>query len=37
METKAWDELNGSLAISGNEADIKRNKVYLYSNEFKSC
>lgn len=35
METKAWDELNGSLAISGNEADIKRNKVYLYSNEFK--
>lgn len=35
METKVWDELGGSLAINGYEADIKRNKVYLYSNEFE--
>lgn len=35
METKVWDELSGSLAVNGNEADIKRSKVYLYSNEFK--
>ncbi|HHV30448.1 copper amine oxidase N-terminal domain-containing protein [Acetivibrio mesophilus] len=35
METKVWDELGDSLAVNGNEADIKRSKVYLYSNEFK--
>ncbi|TYQ13228.1 UNVERIFIED_CONTAM: copper amine oxidase-like protein [Acetivibrio alkalicellulosi] len=35
LETKMWEELSGSLAVSGREADIKRSKVYLYSNEFK--
>lgn len=35
MQTKVWEELDGSLAVNGYEADIKRSKVYLYSNEFK--
>ncbi|HOQ01890.1 MAG TPA: copper amine oxidase N-terminal domain-containing protein [Acetivibrio sp.] len=35
MQTKVWEELNGSLAVNGYEADIKRSKVYLYSDEFK--
>lgn len=35
MQTNVWEELNGSLVVNGHEADIKRSKVYLYSNEFK--
>lgn len=35
MQKNVWDQLDHSLVISGTEADIKRSKVYLYSDEFK--
>lgn len=35
MERNVWDQLDSSLIISGTEADIKRSKVYIYSDEFK--
>ncbi|HHX17820.1 MAG TPA: hypothetical protein GX727_03045 [Clostridium sp.] len=35
MKKNVWDQLDHSLVISGTEADIKRSKVYLYSDEFK--
>lgn len=35
MERNVWDQLDNSLVISGTEADIKRSKVYIYSDEFK--
>ena len=35
MKTNVWEELFGSLVVNGVEDDIKRSKVYIYSDEFK--
>lgn len=35
LETKRWEALDGAMVINGYEADIKRNKVYIYKTGFE--